>query len=1487
MSSNGGGARDAPETTKPARRGRKLALRAAGALVATPVLLVGFLHTPPGEAVLRARVEEVLGERVSTKATVGNLTFSLAKGVRIEKVIIVGNDQKDAITIDSIFVDLSLKKTFGGAPTLETLGVKGVSVDLRGNADGTTNLTGVFVQKKPVKHLVIEQVDVSGVRVALTKPDGTKLEVTGVGLAGHADVKPDEKTFDVELALDAEAIRYEKPGTKVAVERLSTKAQVRLVGGDGPVTLGPTKANLLVGREGQPPFPLALALPPVKLGLKPGELTLATEALQLAAISMAVAKLEVRRTPEGELSGRQLGDIAKLTIVADEANVLAGKKILASDVAIDAHLEGPPEKLALGLTVTTAGGALEAKGTLDATNRSLGLTLTSKSLDLKRIVALDAVPEVTVGGLQVTGTAQRDASGQPDATFTVHLDKSVVKQVPIERLDAKGRYQAGVVTVDSLELHAAGQELRGDLRFTPETKTLAANLSTRGSVGQTLRILHDVGIAGPPSPLMSSVSIVRPLKLRVDGALNRGLVVHIDDATLAAVGGTVHAEGRVDLVAGDPAKGEKRFRAETVDTTLTLAGVSLDTLGKLRGKPLPVSGTVSGKVHVTGSAQAPDADFQVAAALHGHAGGAGSLSIAGTSRAGALDANVTLVGRGGEKLLETKARGYLANKTLSPDAPLDVRVDIPKRPLSDFAPLLSAEVAKKLPSASAEVHAKISGTLSRPVADVRVEADGALVPSFASKTAPTTQRAVVVLHTEPSKKGATVTARADLTVAEGFAPIVVQASAELAGPLTAARTAGVDWTVDVTVPETDLASLPLPPEKREGLSGKAGVVVHAKGNRRDVTADVTAGLVGFSRGPLRALDAKLEAHVDPSHTTATLATTLHGEPLVTGRAEVALPGKDLLTLAGRKELGDPAVDVKLEIAKTRLTTLSPFAPDGTVFGMVAVQGHVKNPTFTAHLEGEGLRTLSGKPAPIELDAKGTLDELGASVGIGHTVTVAAKASPRAYLEAKRGEGLVPLSFAIRSAPQKLVDVLPHVAAVVPWEVDGQLTSDLTANLLLHVKGEARKLEKLTVEGALVVDHTHFHVPGSSRTFEGVKLVLRGQGDGLAIEKLELHEHDREKADRVLSAHGRFAIPTRTAELYVDARDVLVFGGNFGRPDAPRAALTGKLAVHADLASTVKRVDVTVDTLELSSPDRFPRAHAQEALSLGDVIELGAGTAIGKLVRQSADEANPKADAGPPEKTLEVHVAIPNTIHVKQKPLDLFAKGEVVFVRTTAGRTLSGKLVCEKGSLVVGGVAHGLDHGEVLMTNDGPFLNLHFKREPHPAAMRDFATLDNGLLYAHMTGPFGRQKISFSGAADGLFEALALNNGGRVRVLSSPEAPASQTAQLPQTREIRLTAYMAANLPHLAFLNRMSTQAEPNQGKTYGRFQSLEAERYSLDGTRRLRATSRSPVIGQSDGEVELDYLFSNTPQVVSGVGLLGGTRAGGGPSVFWEWSSKD
>jgi hypothetical protein len=594
------------------------------------------------------------------------------------------------------------------------------------------------------------------------------------------------------------------------------------------------------------------------------------------------------------------------------------------------------------------------------------------------------------------------------------------------------------------------------------------------------------------------------------------------------------------------------------------------------------------------------------------------------------------------------------------------------------------------------------------------------------------------------------------------------------------------------------------------------------------------------------------------------------------------------------EGADPEIDVKLDLPRFPLGPfVSALPASATVEGHANVTGRAKNPRLDAAFDLGGLERLDGKPAQAKLTVAGTADEARLGVELG-ALTLAAKASPKVYLDAKKASGEVPVAISLTAPKTAVSEVLPDLESLRPLQAKGTVSSDLSANVVLFVEGEKRELRTIDTRGALVLEGGRFAVPGSSRAIDGVRLDLRGHGSELALDRLEAHEHDREKTDRALVVSGGIDLATRRAHLALDTKDVLVFGGNFGQADAPRASLTGKIGILADLGRPVKRVDVNVEALELRAPDRFARAHEQETLSLGDVVELGSGAEVGKLRRTSAGSppastvaSSANVPAGPAEKTLELVVHVPHTVHLMQKPLDLYAKGEITLIRTTQGRTLSGALVCERGSLMVGGVEHTLHHGEVRMTDEGAMLDLTFEHEPHPAALRDFTTGDGQKLYAHMIGPLGKQKLVFSGVADGLFEALAVNGGGRTRVLSSPDAPASQTAQLPQTRELRLTAYMAANLPHLAFLNRMNTLADPSTGRfAYGRFQTLEAERYSEDGKRRLRVTSRAPVIGQSDGEAEYDLLFQNDPQVVSGVGIVGGTRAGGGPALFWEWSSK-
>ena len=60
-----------------------------------------------------------------------------------------------------------------------------------------------------------------------------------------------------------------------------------------------------------------------------------------------------------------------------------------------------------------------------------------------------------------------------------------------------------------------------------------------------------------------------------------------------------------------------------------------------------------------------------------------------------------------------------------------------------------------------------------------------------------------------------------------------------------------------------------------------------------------------------------------------------------------------------------------------------------------------------------------------------------------------------------------------------------------------------------------------------------------------------------------------------------------------------------------------------------------------------------------------------------------------------------------------------------------------------------------------------------------------------------------------------------------------------------------------------------------------------DGRVRLRGTGRPEGVGRSDAELGLDYLFVDRPTFQVGTGVTAGSRLGGGPGVFLEWSSED
>jgi hypothetical protein len=1490
--------------------------RALAVVVGLVAALLVFLHTSWGEEALRSRLQKRLGERFTSKVTLGGLRFSLRTGIDLLDLHIDGNDHKEAISAERIHLEPDYGATLGGELTLRRLAIETLKVHVVGKTDGTTNLTGIY-QSKPIKRLVLKDIGFDHIAIDLTKPDGTKLAVHDLALNGSLDAKPTAKGANGKLELRVGEIDYSKAETRVDVKRLTTSVALGLEDGKGDVALGPTKATGMLSRPEKEPYPLELALPPVKVSLAEGELGVATEALQFAMLSLAALKVETHRK-DGELAGNQVLAADRLVVNADALSALAGKRVLAGDVSLDVHAKGPETALVLDSKLATPGGELTAAGNVNVKEKRFDLTLSGKDVDSTKIVALDTVPPVAVRELTLKASGSGFDRASLSAAFSLHASGLEVRGKRIDAADIKGKFEGGKLTIESLQLDAFGQRATGDIAYSPEDKRLRAHLVAQGPLQDTLKQLRAAGVVVPASPVVASLSANKPLEVDVSGQTDGRLDVDVRQLDLGVAGGRVSGSAHVELVAGDPNRGEKRFRAERVDADLALGGFSLATLGKLRGKPLPLDGTLTGRARVYGSLAAPSADID----LHGDlAGGAGKLVVTAKAAQGQVDAKVRLAGNGDTTLLEGQAKLRVANKALDPMAPLAVHVEMPKQDTRGLKALLHPEVAAKIPSGDLALKADVSGTLARPDGRVLLTSDGLALSALPGqaltfKLDTHISPANTMYHADVALAGE-VGWRAGAADVSGAAPLHVDLKTTV--PTVSARTKKGPLPLDVhlTLAETSLADLPLAAEKKAGLAGRVALDVRVRGTSQDLNANVSV------HGKDLAKNGKGHADVDLQVALGDDATTIDGKIAALGhtwllvRGDVKVGGRGLAKqVAAARER---ALALQLEVPAAPLGALAPgLGAYGQLRGLISVGGVVKAPELSGDLSAGPYTTLSGKMHHTRIGLKGGLEALDLSAAVSDAVLLSAHVSPQRFLDAKNAtdttggaapqhvDAQVPVEVRLSTregASIPLAEVVPALPALVPLGLSGTLRSDLTARLALHVTPEGRSLKSLDLTGPLALTDVRARIPQSSRVIDAGALRLRGEGERLTIESLEAHEHDREKADRTLRGSGSISLRDRTADLQLALQDVLVFGAVFGQADAPRASLTGKVGVRADLSGATRKVDVFVHALELNNPDRFARAHQQEVLSLGDVIELGDGpnriASIGKLPAPAAPAASsatspaePAAPSGADkprgEPTLVVHVRIPNTIHLKQKPLDLYAKGDVLIERYGEDRVLSGSLVCERGDLLVGGLLHTLTRGEVRLGADGAVLDLHFQRTPAVAGLRDFATDSGTAVFAHMVGPFGKQKLTFSGVSDGLFETLAINNGGRVRVLSSPEAPASQTAQLPQQRELRQTAYMGANLPHLAFLTRMNTFADPSTSRVaYGRFQNLEAERYSEDGSQRLRTTVRPPVVGQSEAEVEYDLLFQNTPRVVSGVGVFGGTRAGGGPALFWEWSSKD
>jgi hypothetical protein len=256
--------------------------------------------------------------------------------------------------------------------------------------------------------------------------------------------------------------------------------------------------------------------------------------------------------------------------------------------------------------------------------------------------------------------------------------------------------------------------------------------------------------------------------------------------------------------------------------------------------------------------------------------------------------------------------------------------------------------------------------------------------------------------------------------------------------------------------------------------------------------------------------------------------------------------------------------------------------------------------------------------------------------------------------------------------------------------------------------------------------------------------------------------------------------------------------------------------------------------------------------------------------------------------MDIRVHIPQPIRLIQAPFDVMARGELAVTVRDTGVQTRGTLTMESGTLFLFGYYHRLTEGSLAFTDEHPhgWLALSFERPLPDVAMRELAAASGGAG-VKFAGPPTKPKTQLGGSANAaLAEVMAMYNTGHAVYVTRPGLPASSTVQAPRGDQLFMLTFMASNLPHLLFLDRVTAYADPYATRgNYGRITNVEADHYARKERYRVRAVVRPPAPGRSSAELQMDRLLIHSDRAAAGVGVRAGDRGGGGIGAFVEWSS--
>lgn len=808
-------------------------------LIALVVILVAFLHTPWGKSFVRGRIEAKLAAAVDGTVHLGAVDYGfLFSHVELKDLEIRDRDGKPALAIGTLRVVANRRSLLRGAPVIDDLAIDGLAVTVAMRADGKSNLAGLFKPSgsPPPSSVHVAKLHVGGA-ATITRPDGTAFTISDLAIDGAASARPAAQVVDASL---------------VALT-----------------------AKLAVAVPGQPVKQLDVALGPLAVKRDGSAVDAKVEHLAIGALTVGAveAKLDI---VAGKLSGPQTISIAHGALDHAKLQTLLGRDVIASDATFDASLVGPPDKLVAHGAVATGQANLTLDGTVDLSDPAkprYDVTLAGKgaTADVMAKPPEKMPPVATEIRIAVVGTGA--VPPDLDAIVTLDVGKTQIGKLAVESVQAKAHARAGGITLENLVARGLGFEIVASGSAESNT-TLDATIAVEGTPSETIKVLREAGIAVwhrvPPVPHVA-------VKLHAHGKLEGELALDVEPAKLSIAGGSV-------AIAGHASLDHKKLRDAT--TTIDLHGLDLAALAHLAGKPPPkVRGALSGHLALARTAQTQRADYDLTIAVHEPVL---AVEVHGAADLVAADVRARVLRRSDRALLAT-VTAHVAHddKGLLPQRGWHVVIDAPRR---SFAELADLAPNAKLPEGDVALHAELAGTPAQP--------RGTIEATVHATTPAGPQDAVIHATVAPGPRGLAVAATGTLGDLATLAATVALPSPFVGREIDAKRVrAGASFDATITVPERELAKLPLIKPKLAALGGVVGgeVKAHGTASAPELAATFTWHGFALTGGATGATTLALSG--TPAHLKAEVGYGPEGTKPLSITADVARGGGKLAVVA--------------------------------------------------------------------------------------------------------------------------------------------------------------------------------------------------------------------------------------------------------------------------------------------------------------------------------------------------------------------------------------------------------------------------------------------------------------------------------------------------------------------------------------------------------------------------------------------------------------